>query len=213
MGATDALTLNNNLSDINIGLVTKENFNLDIQKYVSKITVKNSEGTKVYDQKDGTTLAKAEIKSKYLKGSLVVIEYKFKIINNGDIEGYAKKIEDNLPTTLTFNSSMNSDWYTSGNELYNSSLANTLIEPGETKELTLVLTKTMTESNTGLINNKAQIAESSNTKGIEDKNQNVGSANVIISVSTGTVLNYIAIVLVVFAILTSGAYLFIKFLG
>ena len=205
------MTLNSDLSDVNIGLVTKDKFNLDIQKYVSKITVKNSAGTKVYDQKDGTTLAKAEIKSKYLKDSLVVIEYKFKITNNGDIEGYAKKVEDNLPTTLTFNSSMISDWYTSGNVLYNSSLANTLIKPGETKELTLVLTKTMTEANTGLINNKAQITESSNTKGIDMEKQSTGSANVIISVSTGAMINYIVIVVATFIMLSLGAFLFVNY--
>lgn len=212
VGATDILEVNSNLTGINIGLVNKQKFDLGIEKYVSKIIIKNNSGTHTYEQKEGTTLAKAEIKSKYLKGSLVVIEYKFKITNNGEIEGYAKNISDNLPTTLEFNSSMNSDWYKSGANLYNSSLANTIIKPGESKEITLTLTKTMTESNTGLINNKSQIVESSNTRGIENINQNTGSANVIISVSTGTMLNYIAIVLIIFAVLSCGAYLFIRFL-
>ena len=133
-----------------------------------------------------------------------------KITNNGSVAGYAKNIEDNLPATLTFNSEMNKDWYKSGTKIYNTSLANTLIKPGESKEVTLVLTKTMTESNTGLINNKASISVSSNVDGIEDKNNNDSQANVIISVSTGALVSYIAVVLGLFGILGISAYMFVR---
>ncbi len=211
LGATDTINLNKNLSNIDIGLVQKNKFKLNIEKFVSKVVVQNQNGTKTYEQKDNTTLAKAEIKSKYLENSLVVIEYKIKVTNNGDIEGYAKSIEDAIPTSLTFKSSMNSDWYKSGTKLYNDSLANTPIKPGETKELTLVLTKTMTTANTGLINNKAQIIKSANSYGIENESENQGSANVIISVSTGALINYIAVVLGIFAMLGFSAYLLVHF--
>ena len=209
-GATDEITLDGDLSNLNIGLISKNTFDLQIQKSVSKIIVKNSAGTKTYEQKDGTELAKAEIKSKYLKDSLVVIEYKMKITNAGSVAGYAKNIEDNLPATLTFSSEMNKDWYKSGTKIYNTSLANTLIKPGESKEVTLVLTKTMTESNTGLINNKASISVSSNIDGMEDKNNNDSQANVIISVSTGALVSYIAVVLGLFGILGISAYMFVR---
>ena len=208
--ATDVLSLENNLTNIDIGLINKNKFSLDIKKYVSKIVVQNSTGTKTYEQKEGTTLAKAEIKAKNLKDSLVVIEYKIKITNVGEVEGYAKNIEDILPSSLTFKSSMNSDWYKSGANLYNSSLANTPIKPGESRELTLTLTKTMTESNSGLINNKAKIEKSSNSQGTENKNDSIGSANVIISVSTGALINYIVIVLVTFIVMGLLAYVFVK---
>lgn len=210
VGATDVLSLENNLTNIDIGLINKNKFSLDIQKYVSKIVVQNSTGTKTYEQKEGTTLAKAEIKAKNLKDSLVVIEYKIKITNVGEVEGYAKNIEDILPSSLTFKSSMNSDWYKSGANLYNSSLANTPIKPGESRELTLTLTKTMTESNSGLINNKAKIEKSSNSQGTENKNDSIGSANVIISVSTGALINYIVIVLITFIVMGLLAYVFVK---
>ena len=68
----------------------------------------------------------------------------------------------------------------------------------------------MTDSNTGLINNKAKINSASNSKGIENENESIGSAYVIISVSTGTMVNYIAIVTVVFVITLLLAYLFVK---
>lgn len=205
-GITDTIKLNSNIANLNLGLVLRSTFDLKLQKYVSKITVTNDVGTKTYEQPANTTLAKAEIKSKNLSGSLVVIEYKIKVTNVGDVAGYAKNIVDYMPSSLSFNSSMNSDWYLSGENLYNTSLANTKIEPGETKELTLVLTKTMTETNTGLINNKAAINESSNLLGIKDEKDDVGSADVIISVTTGALVSYVASTLITFIVLAGVAY-------
>ena len=193
VAATDTIDLNKDVSNINLGLVVRSTFDLSIKKYINKITVKGSNKTSEYAQKENATLAKVEIGAKDLSNSLVVIEYKIKVTNNGEISGYAKNIVDYMPQTLNFNSSMNSDWYMSGNSLYNKSLANTKIEPGETKELTLILTKQMTETNTGLVNNKAGILETGNDSGAENKSNESGSADVIISVSTGALINYILI--------------------
>lgn len=206
-GTTDTINLEKNISNIDVGLILRSTFDLKLQKYVGKITVKNDSKTSEYAQKENTTLAKAEIKSKNLSGSLVVIEYKIKVTNTGDVAGYARNIVDYMPSSLSFNSSLNSDWYISGNNLYNTSLANTKIEPGESKELTLVLTKTMTDSNTGLVNNKAEIAESSNELGIKDETNEKGSADVIISVSTGALVNYVATTIITLIVLAGLAYL------
>lgn len=61
-----------------------------------------------------------------------------------------QEIVDYIPTDLKFSSEINKDWYisTDGN-LHNTSLTNDVIDVGETKILTLTLTKTMTENNTG----------------------------------------------------------------
>ena len=205
-GITDTITLNSNMENVDIGLTLRSTFDLKLQKYVSKITVTNKAGTKTYEQKDGTTLAKAEIKAKNLKDSLVVIEYKIKVTNVGDVTGYAKQIVDLMPTSLSFNSKLNQDWYISGENLYNTSLSNVKLEPGESKELTLVLTKTMTETNTGLINNKAEIKESTNLLGLNDEKRDIGSADVIISVSTGTVVSYVISTITTFIIIAALAY-------
>ena len=206
-GTTDTINLEKNISNIDLGLILRSTFDLKLQKYVGKITVKNDSKTSEYAQKENTTLAKAEIKSKNLSGSLVVIEYKIKVTNTGDVAGYARNIVDYMPSSLSFNSSLNSDWYISGNNLYNTSLANTKIEPGESKELTLILTKTMTDSNTGLVNNKAEITESSNELGIKDETNEKGSADVIISVSTGALVNYVATTIITLVVLAGLAYL------
>lgn len=205
-GTTDIIKLNKNVSGIDIGLAIKNTFDLKIKKYVSKITVTNDSKTTTYNQKDNTTLAKAEIKAKNLSDSLVVVEYKIKVTNEGQVAGYARNIVDYMPKTLSFNSNLNSDWYISGENLYNTSLANTKIEPGETKELTLILTKQMTDSNTGLVNNKAEITETSNELGARNESNDKGSADVIISVSTGTLVNYVATTVITLIILAGLAF-------
>lgn len=78
--------------------------------------------------------------------------------------------------------------------------------------MTLTLTKTMSESNTGLINNKAKIAESSSTEKATNSKESTGNANVIISVSTGALINYIATVIILFVILIVTAYVLVKYL-
>lgn len=205
--ATDTLTINkNNLTNIDIGLKEAKVFDLELSKMISKVTVTNGAVTKTYNYND-VNLAKAEIKGKYLSGSIVLIEYKIRVTNNGDIAGYARKIVDYKPNDLEFNSEINSKWYKSGNNLYTNSLAETIINPGETKELTLILTKKMTNTNTGLTNNKAEIVEDYNNLGISDldstlnnKQENeddMGQANIIISVSTGKTIGFIIITLII----------------
>ena len=206
VASTDTFTIvNNSLTNIDIGLKTSKVFDLELDKTITKITVTNSSGTKVYKYKN-TDLAKAEIKSKYLNGSIVNIEYKIRVKNNGEIPGYARKIVDYKSKDLEFNSKYNKNWKKSGDNLYTDCLANTIINPGESKEVTLILTKKMTNSNTGLTNNMAEITEEYNAQGISDidskpnnkqgNEDDLGQANAIISISTGKTIGYIIITLI-----------------
>jgi len=203
---TDTINLTSNVANINIGLKEIKIFDLALDKYINRIVVQNSKGTKAYDYKD-SVFQKIEIHSKQLKTSTVVIEYSIKVKNKGEVAGYASSIVDYLPDGLTFSSELNPNWYLSNKNLYNKSLANEKINPGEEKELKLILTKTMTENNTGLINNRAELAQTFNEYGLKDINStennqikgenDLGSADVIISVATGarTFMNIILIIL------------------
>ena len=212
---TDSIDATENVSDIDLGLVEAKIFSLKLDKVISKMIVTNKNGSKTYNFND-TGIAKVEIASKELSGSNVVIEYKLKVTNVGEVAGYAKTIVDYLPSSLTFNSGLNNDWYKKGKNLYTSSLADTLIEPGETKEVILTLTKKMTESNTGLTNNKAEIESAYNSLGIPntttttEKNgetQNAGTADTIISVKTGAAVSYVALTLTIIIVICGLAYL------
>ena len=221
-GVTDVINLEKSTSNIDLGLISKEKFDLKIDKTVSRITVQNGEGTKVHNY-NNSKLATASITGKQLNKSTVIIEYKIAITNEGNIPGYAKNIVDYLPKELSFNSELNTDWYL-GNDgyIYTTSLKDTLINPGETKELTLTLTKKMTETNTGLINNNVEIQEDYNEKGLKDRDSIVGnnaqgeddisSADVLITVKTGAVLIYTLIVFIALVVLAVGIYLILRFI-
>ena len=120
---------------------------------------------------------------------------------------YARHTAWYLSNGLIFSSELNPDWYLSGNELYTNKLANEVINPGEEKEVKLVLTKTMTNDNVGVINNRAEIVEDYNEYGNKDINStpnnnmsgenDMGSADVIIGVATGgTMIAYIMLIII-----------------
>lgn len=210
---------NSDVTNIDIGLIIKAKFDLKLNKTVSKIIVNNTNGAKEYTYNDAK-LAKVDLQEKTINGSIVLVEYKIKVTNEGEVAGYIKKIVDYMPSDMTFSSELNQDWYVgeSGN-LYNSSLANTIIVSGETKEVTLTLTKKMTSENTGTINNVAEIYEASNDYGIQDvdskpankvqSEDDISLADVIIGVKTGEIYVYIAITFISTIILATGIY-FIK---
>ena len=58
---------------------------------------------------------------------------------------------------------------------YNNQLEDILIQPGETKEIKLILTKQMTENGNGIINNTFEIAETYNEYAIEDIDSTPGN--------------------------------------
>ena len=206
LAVTDIIKVQDNVTNINIGLKEKLIFDLELDKYISRIVVQNSKETKVYDY-ENKTFAKVEIHKKQLQGSLVVLEYTIKVKNNGEMSGYVKNIVDYLPSGLTFTSELNTDWYLSGDYLHTKSLENVELKPGEEKEVKLILTKTMTNENIGLINNRAEIYQSYNKFGESDidstpNNQiqnedDLGSADIIIGISTGgSITAYIILIMI-----------------
>lgn len=219
LATSDTLEIKNSIANIDIGLLDAKVFDIELQKYITKIVVTNNEGTSTYDYKDAN-LAKVDIAAKNLKDSQVVVEYTIRVKNAGEIAGYVKNVVDYKSTELSFSSTLNKDWYSMGDNLYNASLANSKLEPGETKELKLILTKTMTESNTGLIANTAEIAEAYNTRGMEDKDStpgnkvnkedDMGQADLIIGVKTGAAISYILITLSIIVVIGVAGYLVSK---
>lgn len=194
----------------------KPEFDLSLTQSLKKITVSNEKGTTTYDYKDAN-FAKVEIHSKQMNGSLVTIEYEITVKNEGTIAGYARKIADYIPTGLEFNSELNPDWYVGedGN-LYSVALIDNLLNPEDTKTLKLVLTKKMTNENTGTFTNIAEIYEATNEAEVEDinstpgdkkNNQNdIAKVDVMITVSTGTIALYTILAMVVLAILGFGIF-------
>lgn len=220
-GLTDELELaEENQNNIDIGLKIKEKFDLRLDKYVSKVTVQNRGGTNSYSYND-EQLAKVEIKGKYFSGSLVLVEYKINITNEGDVGGYINDIVDYLPSGYKFSSELNTSWYiNSDGNLHNTSLANTEIAAGETKSVTLVLTKTLTENDAGRVMNTAELGNVTNSLAINDIDSTPGNkaqgeddistADLLISVSTGLQTTICIIAIIITLVLMIGSFYIMK---
>lgn len=221
---TDVINVNGaNVSNIDIGFVEAQKFSLALDKSITKITVQNSQGTQK-EEFDHVKLAQYGIRAKYLAGTDVYIEYTFKVTNNGDVAGYASEIVDYLPQGMTFNSNLNGDWYTgTDGNLYTKALADTELKVGESKELKLVLTKKMNTENTGNVSNTAEISKDFNIYGISDHNSkpankaqgedDMSTADMIITVSTGETLIYTSVIIMSLLIgcaVTFGVYGIVK---
>ena len=206
---------NENIFNMDLGLMSKEKFDLKLEKTVSSISVTTKDGTSTY--KYGTNFAKVDVAAKDQNNATLAITYKLKVTNEGHIAGRVDSIVDKLPKELEFSSSLNSDWY-SGNDrnIYNDSVTNTILQPGDSIEVSLVLTKRMNSNGYGLINNSAEINKSSNDLGKSDIDSSPGNnaateddysnADVLISVKTGQLRNYAILFVMSAIVLFVGTY-------
>ena len=219
-GVTETIKVSSeNIYNIDLGLIDNAKFDLKLDKTVRVITTNNSKEVKehVYNNK----LAKIDFEAKYINKSSMVIEYSLTVTNEGGVAGYAKKIADYIPAEFKFNSELNKDWYEGANgTVYNSSLANTIINPGESKTITLTLTKNMNSEDFGVFSNNAEIYEASNNYGLLDIDSTPGNnasneddysiANVVVGVKTGQTVIYVLLTTVVLAIIGTGVYVINK---
>lgn len=219
IAATEIINVDNeNISNINIGLIIAKKYDLQLDKFISKVTVQNNKTvTNTYNE---ATLVKQEIDAKQVNNTMVIVEYTIRVTNKGDVVAYVKKIADYLSVDYEFNSELNKDWYQSGNDVYCTSLANEKIEPGQSKEVKLTVIKEMKEDNTGLINNTAEIVDSYNEQGLIDINStegnkakdenDMGSSDLIISIKTGQIVMTISLIISTIVILGVAMFLIRK---
>lgn len=215
IAATNEIKIIDSDKQIDAGFKDKDILDFEIQKYITKAKITTKGKEKITDFED-KSLVKLEIKSKELKNTTISFEYKLIIKNTGNVDGVVGTIKDYLPKELEFKEKENKDWYL-GNDgiLYNESLKNASLSPGETKEIKLILNKKMTENNTGTISNKAEICNitGNNLSDSENKN-NVNTQETIVTVSTGKTIQMtafiVSVILATVVIKTSKAFDFKK---
>ncbi len=217
-GVTDTISVTDgNVRDIDIGLIESQNFDLKLDKYISKITLTTPTiGTKVYNY-NNEKLQKIEVLSQNIGKSSIVVEYKMVVTNEGQVPGYVKKIVDYLPEGTKFSSELNEDWYLSdeNDRVYNTSLENVELQPGESKQVSLILSIAITNDNIGnVVNNNAEIYESYNEQGLTDidsqeansaqNEDDMSTADIVLSVVTGKIVLYVSLTLAILFLLIIG---------
>jgi len=222
-GVTDVITIESkNIQNIDAGLIKGETLDLKLDKYVSKITVSNSKGSKDYDYQN-QKLAKVEVASKQISNTTVTITYKIVVTNEGEKSAYISEITDYLPQGLEFNS-VDGNW-----ELQNDgsvkihSLAGLLLKPGMSKEIEITAVATdvgkfVNGAEITLTKNDSNIKDIDSVEGNKDKNEDdYSEATVIVSVKTGAIIGasigviLAAILVILFVILSKKNKKFRKF--
>ena len=206
-----------NISNIDAGFIRADRFDLKLDKYVNKIIIQDSRGT-IVQQFNKEKLAKVEIDSSRINNTRLIIEYQIDVTNEGEASGYVNQVIDYKPNDLSFSSEMNQNWYQvlDGN-LSSNELSNQIINPGETKTITLTLIKDLNSNNIGNIINQAEIMEVSNSLSIADIDSTPGNkadgeddmstAEVLVSIRTGGPVVYTLLIITIITILAVGIYL------
>jgi len=215
--------------DIDKEYIVLKYFDLSLLKYVSKVQVTEDGVTKETETKyDGTEnpepVVKVELNKKKLSKTTVKYVYSIKITNEGEIEGYAKEIKDRIPDGLEFFAEDNTqyNWKVDQAGIVTTDyLKGTLLKPGESAIVPIVLRWKNSEKNLGQKVNVAEISKDYNDYRVPDidsiPNNNVDGeddqdlAIVVLSISTGSVPMYIALITTIMAILGTGFYLIYKY--
>ena len=182
-------------------------------------TVTNT-GHQPYDDPEG--IVKVELDKKNLSQVTVKFRYSIRVINEGDIEGYAKEVTDYIPEGLKFVAADNPGWTDEGNNVISTRLLeNTLLKPGEYADVEVLLTWINNSNNMGLKVNTAEISEDHNDYDVPDEDStpdnkkpgedDIDDAPVMLSVKTGKAVTYIGLGLTVLVIMASGVTLIKKY--
>ena len=212
--------------DIDEEKIKVQYFDLSLKKWVSESIVTYNGKTTV--TKTGHTgdenpepPAKVEIRGSRIDKTTVKFKFVIKVTNEGEIAGYAKELIDYIPQGLRFDPKDNPQWREEDGKVLTDQLKDTLLQPGESAQVEIILTWINNKNNLGEKVNWAEIykddnephspdidSEPGNNKPGED---DIDDAPVLLGVVTGSVPTYIGLVLAVVSILAGGVVLIKKF--
>ena len=202
-------------------------FDLSLRKWVTQtIVIENGKETITQTghtpDMDPEPIVKVEIHRNKLDQVTVKFRYSIRVTNEGDIAGYAREITDYVPEGLRFVAEDNPGWTDEGNNVISTRLLeNTLLQPGESADVEVLLTWINGEDNLGLKTNTAEISEDYNDKGAPDIDStpdnkvpgedDIDDAEVILSISTGQARIYYTLGFMILITLGGGIFLIKKY--
>ncbi len=160
----------------------KKNFDLKIEKEIMKITVDGKE------QKVTNGLQKVDIEENKMAQTEILVTYKIKVINVGEVPGIVREITDYIPEGFEYvKQDSKTSWIIENGKAITKVLQEEIIEPNETKEVIITLKWKNVENNFGEKTNEAKITEYTAKSGFEDMNKdnNNGKAPLLITLKTG----------------------------
>ena len=212
--------------DQDIEKIKVQYFDLALRKWVTKAIVTENGKETVTEtghkaEDDPEAVVKVDLKKSDINKVTVKFEYKIRVENQGKIAGYAKEISDYIPEGLEFVKEDNPLWEEVDGKVVTDQLKDTLLQPGETAEVSILLTWINSEDNMGLKVNTAEISKDYNEYGAPDIDStpnnkvpgedDIDDAPVMLSVTTGEEQSYVILTVAVLGILAGGLILVKKF--
>ena len=165
----------------------KQLFNLSVDKWISNVNVNGiSQGAQSITTKD--QLYKVDIHRSKTETADIKITYKIRITNKGEIEGTAGEIVEVIPAGYSYNQEDNSIyWENKNGTLTTDALKDEMIQPGQYKEIEIVLRWIKGENNFGQKDNLVILSNLDNPAGYEDVNKedNSSSSSMLLTIATG----------------------------
>ena len=165
----------------------KQLFNLSVDKWISNVNVNGiSQGAQSITTKD--QLYKVDIHRSKVETADIKITYKIRITNKGEIEGTAGEIVEVIPAGYSYNQEDNSIyWENKNGTLTTDALKDEMIQPGQYKEIEIVLRWIKGENNFGQKDNLVILSNLDNPAGYEDVNKedNSSSSSMLLTIATG----------------------------
>ena len=222
----------NEEDDLDKEFVKVKYFDLALKKWVSKAIIIDEDGTQTVQEtghtgdEDPEPPAKVDLGRRDINKVTVKFEFQIKITNEGEIAGYAKEITDYIPEGLRFVQEDNPDWYTreplNGKErVATKLLENTLLQPGESATVSIILTWINGQDNMGLKTNIAEISQDYNDShtpdidsvpdNFKEDEDDIDDAPVMLTVALGDAKLYIGIAALVVIALGGGVFIIKKY--
>ena len=217
----------NEEDDLDKEFVKVKYFDLALKKWVSRAIVTNQDGSQNIIEtghtgdEDPEPPAKVDLGRQDINKVTVKFEFQIKITNEGEIAGYATEVTDYIPEGLKFIQEDNPLWYPreplNGRERVGTTqLADTLLQPGESATISILLTWINDPNNMGLKTNIAEISQDDNDRdtpdidstpdNFTDGEDDIDDAPVMLTVALGDTQIYIGLGFVIVAMLTGGIW-------
>ena len=207
--------------DQDIEKVRVKYFDLALRKWVTQAIVTENGKTVITEtghkaEDDPEEVVKVDLRKSKINDVIVKFNYSIRITNQGEIAGEATEIRDDIPQGLKFVAEDNPDWRVEDGQIVTDKLAGTILQPGESAEVEILLTWVNSKDNMGVLINTAEINKDHNDYGAPDIDSTPGNnvpgeddiddAPVMLTVKTGEdIVMYISIAVGALAIVTAGA--------
>ena len=207
--------------DQDIEKIKVQYFDLALRKWVTKAIVTENGKETVTEtghkaEDDPEEVVKVDLKKSKIKDVVVKFEYQIRVTNEGQIAGSVEEISDYIPEGLKFVAADNPLWKEVDGKVVTDQLAGQIMQPGESKEVTILLTWINREDNMGLKVNVAEISKDYNEYGTPDIDStpnnkvpgedDIDDAPVMLTVTTGEKVMYLGIYIAVLAVIAVGIY-------